>query len=390
MPVDVRFVSYLLLAAIALTTIAKFAHFSATQPHQSSDVFPEHVDRKFLAPAGETSWSVEQKDAAQSEAAQSPFAFVAFLAANFQHREFEDDNEDVYFYSTRVMGYQLMHNPETRTNTSIPFVVLTTKGVSERKRARLRKDGAVVIVVDDVLLPEWFSIANPYWMDVMTKLRVFQQVQYQKILLLDADILPVRRLDGVFQDPATEVVAPLENKKRAGDHIPLPAQYMFAGMTMGGGREHDSETEEKYYASMAQYNELDKINAGFLLAAPSQDIYDYYTALLHEQGRFDPAQPEQNLLIEAHRVDGPMPWKSVRYDWVMNSPTFRDYENGVHAVHEKLWKEQSDEFGLNRLAALWGRARADMEGYYRAVENPSPITRHVTRYLNKEAERAAR
>ena len=165
-----------------------------------------------------------------------------------------------------------MHNPETRTNTSIPFVVLTTKHISERKRARLRKDGAVVIEVDDVALPDWFSIGNPFWLDVMTKLRVFQQTQYEKILLLDADVLPVRRLDGVFQDPATEIVEPLYDRKREGDQIPLPAAYMFAGMTMGGGREHDSETEEKCYASMARYNELEQVNAGFLLAAPSQEI----------------------------------------------------------------------------------------------------------------------
>ena len=124
-------------------------------------------------------------------------------------------------------------------------------------------------------------------MDVMTKLRVFQQVQYQKILLLDADIFPVRRLDGVFQDPATEVVTPLNDKKSAGDQIPLPARYMFAGMTMGGGREHDSSTEEKYYASMAPYNELDNVNAGFLLASPSHDIFTYYIAILNERGRFD-------------------------------------------------------------------------------------------------------
>ena len=381
MPVDIRFVSYLVLAAIALTTIAKIAHFNTTQPHQPLDVLPEPFQRKVLAPDGGT---VEKQDAAQKEAAQSPFAFVAFLAANYQHREFQDDDEDTYFYSTRVMGYQLMHHPETRTNTSIPFVVLTTKGVSERKRARLRKDGAVVIVVDDVPLPEWFSIENPYWMDVMTKLRVFQQVQYQKILLLDADIFPVRRLDGVFQDPATEVVAPLKDKKRTGDQIPLPASYMFAGMTMGGGREHDSSTEEKYYASMAQYNELDKVNAGFLLAAPSQDIYDYYTAILNEKGRFDPAQPEQNLLIEAHRRDGPMPWKSVRFDWVMNSPTFRDVENGVGAVHEKLWKEQGEEWGLRRLKGLWERARGRMEGYYQALEEAETRTRYVTQYLDRQ------
>lgn len=375
MPVNVRFVSYILLAAIALTTIAKLAHFHATKSYQPSGLLSDSRQPAPFANATKVNPPAKQED----EAAQSPFAFVAFLADNWQHKEFDDDNEDIYFYSTRVMGYQLMHNLETRSNTSIPFVVLTTKGVSERKRARLRKDGAVVIVVEDVPLPDWFSIGNPFWVDVMTKLRVFQQTQYDKILLLDADVLPVRRLDGVFQDPATEVVAPLQDKKREGDKIPLPATYMFAGMTNGGGREHDSETEEKYYGSMAKYGELEQVNAGFLLAAPSQEMYDYYTSVLHEEGRFDPAQPEQNLLIEAHRLDGPLPWKSIRYDWVINSPNFQDYEHGVHAVHEKLWKGEHriEEFGLKDLAALWDKARGEMEGYYRALDDPSPTTRRV-------------
>lgn len=368
MPANVRFLSYILLAAIALATIAKLHHFQGTKTHQKPA-------QKSLHPHATKATS----PAKQEEAAQSPFAFVAFLAQNFQHKEFEDDNEDIYFYSTRLMGYQLMHNPETRSNTSIPFVVLATKGVSERKRARLRKDGATVIVVDDVPLPSWFSIGNAMWLDVMTKLRVFQQTQYEKILLLDADILPVRRLDGVFRDPATEIVAPLREKMREGDRVPLPPTYMFAGATTGGGRDHDSETMEKYYASMEKYNELEQVNAGFLLAAPSQAMYDYYTAMLQEEGRFDPYAPEQNLLIEAHRIDGPMPWKRIHYDWIINSPIFQDYENGVHAVHEKLWKSElrTEEWGLRDLAALWDKARVQMEGYYRALEDPSPTTQRV-------------
>ncbi|KAL9064921.1 MAG: hypothetical protein Q9161_008553 [Pseudevernia consocians] len=375
MPVNVLFISYILLAAVALATIAKLAHFQVTKLHQPTDLLSEPAQNTIPHANATTATS----PAKHEEAAQSPFAFVGFLAGNWQHEEFDDDNEDVYFYSMRVLGYQLMHNPEIRSNTSIPFVVLTTKGVSERKKARLRKDGAVVIVVDDVPLPEWFSIGNPLWLDVMTKLRVFQQTQYQKILLLDADVLPVRRLDGVFLDPATDTVAPLHDKKREGDQIPLPATYMFAGMTNGGGREHDSETKEKYYASMAKYNELDQVNAGFLLAAPSRGIYDYYFSVLHEEGRFDPAQPEQNLLIEAHRIDGPMPWKRIRYDWVINSPNFGDYEHGVHAVHEKLWRGEHrvEEYGMKDLAALWDKARGEMEGYYRALDDPSPTTQRV-------------
>ena len=376
---NVRFLSYILLAAISLTILSKLAHFHATN---SGSVFAG-VRGILHANATDKASPLVQGKEEYEEVPQSPYAFVVFLADNWEHKEYDDDNEDVYFYNTRVIGYQLMHNPETRSNTSIPFVVLCTKEVSERKRARLRQDGAVVIVAEDVPLPDWFSIGYPRWQDVMTKLRVFQQTQYEKILLVDADVFPVRRLDGVFQDPATETVTPLHDKKRPDDQIPLPSSYMFAGMTMGGDREHDSETEQQYYASMKKYNQLDQVNAGFLLARPSQEIYEYYMSILDEEGRFSPAQPEQNLLIEAHRLDGPMPWKSIRYDWIINSPTYLDYEHGVHAVHEKLWMDdyRTEEFGLKNLAALWDKARGEMEGYYRALEDPSPNTKRVRAVL---------
>ena len=379
---NVRFISYILLAAISLTTLSKLAHFQVFKSPQSADSlsaldFAPEVPYANATNASPLAQEEEEEVEEQEEVPHSPYAFMVFLADNWEHKEYDDDNEDVYFYSTRVIGYQLMHNPETRSNTSIPFVVLCTKEVSERKRARLRKDGAIVIVAEDVPLPDWFSIGYPRWQDVMTKLRVFQQTQYEKILLVDADVFPVRRLDKVFQDPATDTATPLPDKKRADDRIPLPESYMFAGMTMGGDRDHDSVSEQRYYSSMQKYNQLDQVNAGFLLTKPSREIYDYYISVLGEEGRFSPAQPEQNLFIEAHRLDGPMPWKSIRYDWIINSPTYRDYENGVHAVHEKLWLQdyRVEEFGLKDLAALWDKARGEMEGYYRALEDPSPITK---------------
>ena len=379
MPVNVRLISYILLSLVTLITIAKLVGFRANEPNRPADYLDESAARNSSSHANAGNPNSLTKLLLSSEEERSPYAFVAFLAGNWQHQEFADDSEDEYFYATRVMGYQLMHNPDTRTNTSIPFVVLTTRAVSERKRARLHRDGARVIVVDDVPVPDWFEISNPFWSEVVTKLRVFQQTQFDKILLLDADVLPIRRLDGVFHDPATDLAAPIPERKREGDRIPLPSRYMFAGVTMGGSRDHDSSSQDKYYASIAQYGELDQVNAGFLLAAPSREIFEYYSAILAEENRFDAAQPEQNLLIEAHRVDGPMPWKKVRYDWAMNSPKDEDYDNGVHAVHEKLWRSgyQTDEEGTRRLGELWKTVRAEMEAYYRALDDPSPATRRV-------------
>jgi hypothetical protein len=56
------------------------------------------------------------------------YAFSAFLAAPAVGGE--DDNDDLYFVGTRILIYQLLHDPVTRTNNSYPFLVLVTEDVS--------------------------------------------------------------------------------------------------------------------------------------------------------------------------------------------------------------------------------------------------------------------
>lgn len=84
-------------------------------------------------------------------------AYATFLAADIEHPNKdgdedegseEKDNEDGYFLGTRVLAYQLLHSKTAGTNQSIPFLVLCTKDVSKRKRERLKKDGATVVVVE--------------------------------------------------------------------------------------------------------------------------------------------------------------------------------------------------------------------------------------------------
>lgn len=55
------------------------------------------------------------------------YAFAAFLAAPSMNTK--DDSDDLYFVGTRMLIYQLLHDPETRTNNSYPFVVLATQDV---------------------------------------------------------------------------------------------------------------------------------------------------------------------------------------------------------------------------------------------------------------------
>ncbi len=137
----------------------------------------------------------------------SKVAFATFLAGDPRNDNDTDtrDGYDGYYLGARVLAYQLLHDPATRTSHSIPFLVLVTSDVSQRKRARLAQDGATVIPTDK-LDADWVKPGEERWRDVLTKLRLFQMTAYKKICFIDADMLVTRPLDGVFDDPATDLM----------------------------------------------------------------------------------------------------------------------------------------------------------------------------------------
>ena len=81
-----------------------------------------------------------------TNASSSNYAIATFLSSSLPY------DTDAYFASARILTYQLLHAPETRNSRPIPFPVLCTKAVSEAKKARLREDGATIVVAEDIKL----------------------------------------------------------------------------------------------------------------------------------------------------------------------------------------------------------------------------------------------
>ncbi|KAF2222047.1 nucleotide-diphospho-sugar transferase, partial [Elsinoe ampelina] len=244
------------------------------------------------------------------------------------------DDEDGYFLGARVLTYQLLHSPVTGTNLSLPFVVLVTPDVAARKTARLRADGATVVQVPRVE-NGWIKAADPRWRDVMTKLRLWELTQYEKVCFVDADTLVTGRLDEVFWDEGTVLrhTRPEGGKGQGGereehpDEGSLPRNYMFAAHVDSWGYEHvwPPPLDVEYF------------NVGFFCFRPDREVFEYYQRVAGLEGRFDPGMPEQNLLNYAHRRGGAMPWARLWEGWNVNWPTEKDYRRGVHSFHAKYW-----------------------------------------------------
>ncbi len=98
----------------------------------------------------------------------SKVAIATFLCESYVG--VEEDAADNYFIGARTLHYQLKRAATTRLNrVEIPFLVIVTNAVPLEKKLRLEKDGATVIVVDDVILPWWVKTGVTKWKDQFTK-----------------------------------------------------------------------------------------------------------------------------------------------------------------------------------------------------------------------------
>ncbi|KAL6707317.1 hypothetical protein ACN47E_004305 [Coniothyrium glycines] len=298
-------------------------------------------------------------------------AYVTWLSATTLEDGDEDLEHDNYFLATRILVWQLLHVPRTRTK-GIDVVVMVTPRVSKSRITRLRQDGAIVHTIDFLQSEtHWEKGDSNRWNNVMSKLRVWQMTQYDRILMLDSDVMLLHPLDGVFDDPAAQIRPTVDEdedrefpetnnptKFTPIEGIELPSTYLLASLSEIDNSNHDFPPTYTTGIKTPSY-----FNAGFFMLAPSEAVFEYYVALLNTPNSFDPRYPEQNLLNTAHHWKGPMPWKELSYKWNIREPNENDFKKGVVSVHEKWWDQPF--IYDNQKVKDWLRSRRwVMQGWY--------------------------
>jgi len=194
-------------------------------------------------------------------------AVVTFLASEFNGKDNDNDDDDVYYVGARVIAYQLLHAPETKFLKPTPFIVLVTSDVRPSKRQRLIDDGAVVVQVNHV--DHNLSIGEPRWVETFTKMRMFDptHVPYDKVLYVDTDIVFTRPIDGIFRDANTSPTIPLNTSGQIQpDEGELPNKFVMAATPESGEIDHaypyfDANHEKSYF------------NSGLFVYSPSREIF---------------------------------------------------------------------------------------------------------------------
>ncbi|PMD47198.1 glycosyltransferase family 8 protein [Hyaloscypha variabilis F] len=263
-----------------------------------------------------------------------------------------DDTSYIDF--TRVLTYQLLHDPATRLNNTIPFLVLVCSSLPAAHKERLRLDGATVIEATDLHLPGWIHTGVTRWKDQFLKLRLWEMVEYDRILYMDADTTLTGPIDSIFDEEIVRLPATtLTFRKEAirADEASLPAEYLFAARSNNeftGQREHPFPPPPTSVFS-----------AGFWIIAPSKEMFNYLMSVTGHRRRFDPTTMEQSLLNYAFRREGAMPWIELGYHWSATWPNLKDLDGGVVSLHEKLQWEGPEE-----LQKLWNEKKRKMDAFY--------------------------
>lgn len=282
---------------------------------------------------------------------ESKYAYATLMTGKSK----DEEAAEIYFTAARMLTYQLLHAPETRSNfirapeskhnASIPFIIMVTKLVPEEKRSRLRKDGAIVLEIEDIDA-SLINITNPQWAECFDKLRAWELVQFDRIVFTDLDMILQRPIDGIFNDPATATQKTLQAIDSQDGESPIPSEYVFAGLPQAGWT-------HSFPPKLYDYPNIEYLNAGLIILKPDIQLFKYYQSLLKLPDRFNPEFPEQNLWNYAHRRDGNMPWMELNYTWSTQYPRDWDVEGGVAMLHDKWYKPWDDSASHKVLYSSW-------------------------------------
>jgi alpha-N-acetylglucosamine transferase len=181
---------------------------------------------------------------------------------------------------------------------------------------------------------------------------------FEKVAVLDADMVITRPLDLIFQDMNTTQFPLNTHPTNLPADLPeLSDSYALAATPDIPGR------EPVFPPDVDNTPGRDYFNAGIMVSSPNEKLFQYYIALLNRPELFGHWLPEQDLLNVAHSWKGPMPWRQLNLSWHLMSPNEADVNAGMAILHCKYWQFGGDPCHKAAIARRW-----QMQGYWEGRE----------------------
>lgn len=328
-PKFVAFIGFSFFFALCLlyTNIPSHTGFTGREHALSNTddpglAFPyDPVPRRDFAPLS--------KFAPQNINEPSKFAFATLYCS----RDF--DTRGPYFESTQSIIWRLLWSDY---RSKYPIIVFVCPFIPEDHRRIFRGQGAIVKeieLLDDIIPDE--EILTKRWIDVLSKLNLWKEIEWNRIVFLDSDAFPIRNIDDIFdlaveQQCNKEALSPEDKTvvSKGGEDM---CNYVYAGV--------------------AQFS-LDNINAGMLVLKPNLNMHAKLIRAAKSTQDYNVKDMEQGVLKSknAFAADGPFPVNRLPPTWNALPEYYINYlatggeatEGPVRVLHVKMW---------NRLWGSW-------------------------------------
>jgi inositol 3-alpha-galactosyltransferase len=265
----------------------------------------------------------------------SKFAYATFYCTR------QPDMRGPYFESTQSIIWRLLWSDY---RSKYPVIVFVCPFIPNENRRIFRGQGAIVKEVellDDIIPDE--VIATKRWIDVLSKLNVWKEVEWKRIVFLDGDAFPINNIDDIF-----ELVPEQQCKKEALS----PQDRAVVDNSVRG-----EDMCNYVYAGVQQYA---YINAGMLVLKPNLDMHAKLINAARSTQDYDVRDLEQGVLKSenAFADSGPFPvsrlppvWNAVPEYYIKHRDEGLEATDGrIRIVHAKMWNRLWGEW--NNLTAL--------------------------------------
>lgn len=248
--------------------------------------------------------------------------------------------DDPYFAATLNLVYRNLWSP-TIASKSRPFTVFVAPFITQEQRDVLAGAGAVI---QELPLVPWEPTIDDVfarWRDQFSKLNMWYQIGYSRIVFMDSDAFPIANIDAVFDEVVEQKC---DTTKVTLEDFTEPekeglCEFVFAGVDgLDGG-----------------------VNGGFLVIKPNLAMHKMLLREYVKTDEYDNALAEQSFFRWFFAGDGAFPAQMLPRKYNAYFPNAED-EGHVSVVHEKLWS--TDERRPKWLVNIWDDGWQEMVEFF--------------------------
>jgi inositol 3-alpha-galactosyltransferase len=271
----------------------------------------------------------------------SKFAFATLYCSR------KPDTRGPYYETTQSVIWRLLWS---EYRSKYPVIVFVCPFIPEEYRRTFRGQGAIVKeieLLDDIIPDE--SISTKRWIDVLSKLNLWKEIEWKRIVFLDSDAFPIRNIDDIFD------IAPVQQCKK--EALSPEDKAIVSNSNRG------EDMCNYVYTGVSQFTE-ENINAGMLVLKPNLDMHAKLIGAARSTGDYKPEDMEQGVLKSknAFAADGPFPVHRLPAIWNANPEYYIQYladgaeatEGPLRVLHVKMWNRLwGDWTNLTHLNDMW-------------------------------------